>query len=255
MSSVTCKKCGKSSWKGCGAHVEQVLGDVPTDQRCQCRTTTVRTPSASSGSPDERRPDGRIKHVVIVGGVAGGMSTATRLRRLDADVGDHRDRALRPCLIRQLRLALLRRWPDRRGGRSHPPDPRAALRPVPARCQGQRRGGCHRPGRPLRHDPLDDHRRGAGRSLRQAGAQHGRGPGAPAHPRLRQGAHPSHGRRRGPSRFRRRCRPDHCRRHRGRLHRSGDGREPRRSGDRRHHRRGDPPGAPSPRPRAGHFGA
>jgi NADPH-dependent 2,4-dienoyl-CoA reductase/sulfur reductase-like enzyme/rhodanese-related sulfurtransferase len=32
-------------------------------------------------------PDGRTKHVVIVGGVAGGMSTATRLRRLDADVG------------------------------------------------------------------------------------------------------------------------------------------------------------------------
>ena len=32
-------------------------------------------------------PDGRSKHVVIVGGVAGGMSTATRLRRLDADVG------------------------------------------------------------------------------------------------------------------------------------------------------------------------
>ncbi len=31
--------------------------------------------------------DGRTKHVVIVGGVAGGMSTATRLRRLDADVG------------------------------------------------------------------------------------------------------------------------------------------------------------------------
>src|ERR1035437_10597766 len=29
-------------------------------------------------------PDGRSKHVVIVGGVAGGMSTATRLRRLDA---------------------------------------------------------------------------------------------------------------------------------------------------------------------------
>lgn len=38
---VTCKKCGKSSWKGCGAHFEQLLGDVPTDQRCQCRTTTV----------------------------------------------------------------------------------------------------------------------------------------------------------------------------------------------------------------------
>ena len=34
---VTCKKCGKPSWKGCGAHIEQVLGDVSSDQRCQCR--------------------------------------------------------------------------------------------------------------------------------------------------------------------------------------------------------------------------
>jgi NADPH-dependent 2,4-dienoyl-CoA reductase/sulfur reductase-like enzyme/rhodanese-related sulfurtransferase len=31
--------------------------------------------------------DGRVKHVVIVGGVAGGMSAATRLRRLNVDVG------------------------------------------------------------------------------------------------------------------------------------------------------------------------
>jgi hypothetical protein len=38
---VTCKKCGKASWKGCGAHVEQVLGDVAPHQRCQCRTEMV----------------------------------------------------------------------------------------------------------------------------------------------------------------------------------------------------------------------
>ena len=34
---VTCKQCGKPSWKGCGLHVEQVLGDVPEAERCQCR--------------------------------------------------------------------------------------------------------------------------------------------------------------------------------------------------------------------------
>ena len=34
---LTCKKCGEPSWKGCGAHVEQVLGDALTDQRRQCR--------------------------------------------------------------------------------------------------------------------------------------------------------------------------------------------------------------------------
>lgn len=34
---VTCSKCGKPSWAGCGAHVEQVLGNVPAAQRCRCR--------------------------------------------------------------------------------------------------------------------------------------------------------------------------------------------------------------------------
>jgi hypothetical protein len=33
---VTCRKCGKPSWKGCGAHVEQVLGNVPAAERCHC---------------------------------------------------------------------------------------------------------------------------------------------------------------------------------------------------------------------------
>ncbi|MGA3218618.1 MAG: hypothetical protein ABSE77_06010 [Acidimicrobiales bacterium] len=33
---VTCRKCGRPSWKGCGAHVEQVLGHVPRSERCQC---------------------------------------------------------------------------------------------------------------------------------------------------------------------------------------------------------------------------
>ncbi|BCS35118.1 hypothetical protein TBR22_A43440 [Luteitalea sp. TBR-22] len=33
---VQCEKCGKPSWVGCGKHVEQVLGDVPPKDRCQC---------------------------------------------------------------------------------------------------------------------------------------------------------------------------------------------------------------------------
>jgi hypothetical protein len=35
---VTCKTCGKPTWAGCGAHVEQVLGDVPKAQRCSGHT-------------------------------------------------------------------------------------------------------------------------------------------------------------------------------------------------------------------------
>ncbi len=43
---VTCKVCNRPNWAGCGAHVEQVLGDVPPAQRCQCRTTkAVAAPS------------------------------------------------------------------------------------------------------------------------------------------------------------------------------------------------------------------
>ena len=32
---VTCKQCGRPSWKGCGMHVEQVLGHVDPADRCQ----------------------------------------------------------------------------------------------------------------------------------------------------------------------------------------------------------------------------
>jgi hypothetical protein len=34
---TSCPTCHKPSWSGCGAHVEQVLGDVPRNQRCACR--------------------------------------------------------------------------------------------------------------------------------------------------------------------------------------------------------------------------
>jgi hypothetical protein len=33
---VTCEKCGKTTWAGCGAHVQQVMGGVPADKRCTC---------------------------------------------------------------------------------------------------------------------------------------------------------------------------------------------------------------------------
>jgi len=34
---VECPKCKKPSFAGCGMHVEQVLGDVPRENRCTCR--------------------------------------------------------------------------------------------------------------------------------------------------------------------------------------------------------------------------
>lgn len=31
---VTCKKCGKTTWAGCGNHVDQVMGPIPKSERC-----------------------------------------------------------------------------------------------------------------------------------------------------------------------------------------------------------------------------
>jgi hypothetical protein len=46
---VTCNKCGKPTYAGCGMHIEQVLGDVPKVDRCRCREAS-RAPE-SKGSP------------------------------------------------------------------------------------------------------------------------------------------------------------------------------------------------------------
>ncbi|HNV10081.1 MAG TPA: hypothetical protein PKN27_01940 [Propionibacteriaceae bacterium] len=32
---VNCRQCGKTTWAGCGQHVDQVMKNVPTSQRCQ----------------------------------------------------------------------------------------------------------------------------------------------------------------------------------------------------------------------------
>jgi len=34
---VQCSTCNKPTYAGCGRHVEQVLGNVPKEQRCKCR--------------------------------------------------------------------------------------------------------------------------------------------------------------------------------------------------------------------------
>jgi hypothetical protein len=31
---VVCKTCGKTTWAGCGMHVEHVLAGVPSSERC-----------------------------------------------------------------------------------------------------------------------------------------------------------------------------------------------------------------------------
>lgn len=47
---VECSSCGKPTFAGCGMHVEQVLGDVPAEQRCRCREQV----SAAADTPHGR---------------------------------------------------------------------------------------------------------------------------------------------------------------------------------------------------------
>ena len=46
---ITCPQCGKPTYAGCGAHIEQVLGDVPRAKRCKCDEEAA-TPSDTSNS-------------------------------------------------------------------------------------------------------------------------------------------------------------------------------------------------------------
>jgi hypothetical protein len=50
---VDCSKCGRPTFAGCGAHVEQVLGNVPPADRCRCRETKAK--DAEPRLKDERR--------------------------------------------------------------------------------------------------------------------------------------------------------------------------------------------------------
>ena len=34
---VECSECKKPTYAGCGMHIEQVLGHVPLEKRCDCR--------------------------------------------------------------------------------------------------------------------------------------------------------------------------------------------------------------------------
>ncbi|RBO82427.1 hypothetical protein [Nocardia puris] len=40
---VTCSTCKKTTWGGCGAHVDSVLKSVPASRRCTCEPTPDRT--------------------------------------------------------------------------------------------------------------------------------------------------------------------------------------------------------------------
>ncbi len=84
---VSCSKCGRPTWAGCGAHVEQVLGNVPKDDRCRCREEKA----AAGGAAGGKTTDLLRKGVIAIGialvawfafGRASGDTTGSEARAL-----------------------------------------------------------------------------------------------------------------------------------------------------------------------------
>ena len=55
---INCTKCGRPTYAGCGAHVEQVLANVPTNDRCRCHETALHAPESHSR---DTQPTVRLK--------------------------------------------------------------------------------------------------------------------------------------------------------------------------------------------------
>ena len=51
---VRCQICGKTTWAGCGQHVDQVMRNVPKDERCPGHDDQAR-PTGFMGSLFSRR--------------------------------------------------------------------------------------------------------------------------------------------------------------------------------------------------------
>ncbi len=47
---VSCRVCGKTTWAGCGQHVDQVMKGVPRADRCPGRHTDEEIAAAKGGS-------------------------------------------------------------------------------------------------------------------------------------------------------------------------------------------------------------
>jgi len=41
---VTCRKCGKPSWAGCGQHVTEVMRGIPKSKQCQGHANDQKEP-------------------------------------------------------------------------------------------------------------------------------------------------------------------------------------------------------------------
>lgn len=48
-SPATCRQCGKTTWRGCGKHVDQVMSRVPEAQQCSCDRNAKVAPNRTGG--------------------------------------------------------------------------------------------------------------------------------------------------------------------------------------------------------------
>lgn len=43
---TTCRKCSKTTWAGCGNHVQDVMRHIPKNERCSCSADAPKEKSA-----------------------------------------------------------------------------------------------------------------------------------------------------------------------------------------------------------------
>jgi hypothetical protein len=51
---VQCRKCGRPTWAGCGAHIEQALAGVPKSERCRCHDEPASPRQGGGNQPSGR---------------------------------------------------------------------------------------------------------------------------------------------------------------------------------------------------------
>lgn len=51
---VTCPTCNRTTWDGCGEHVDQVMRAVPPDERCTCEESQSRGAGSRPGAHPRR---------------------------------------------------------------------------------------------------------------------------------------------------------------------------------------------------------
>ena len=48
-SPVTCRRCKKTTWSGCGQHVKHVMAGIPKSQQCDCANNPPAPKEKSGG--------------------------------------------------------------------------------------------------------------------------------------------------------------------------------------------------------------